>query len=283
MILVTGASGNVGGELVPQLVAKPGQRIRVLARDPARMAHLPTAVERVAGDLTKPETLRAAFAGVTALFLVTTDHGGAVQVQNAVTAAKAAGVNHIVYLSSLSAANPDTQIGRWHQEREEIIATSGIASTFLRPGVFMSNARQWLGSIKAQGTVFLPQPDKELHPIDAYDMAAVAALALTTPGHAGKAYALIGEEGTTARKQVEVLAQAAGRPLKAVAVTIAEAREGMARHMPPPLVEAVLELLHSDWDKDEDQVARGTVRQLTGRAPRGFADWAKKHAAEFKV
>lgn len=283
MILVTGASGNVGGELVLQLVANDSQKVRVLARDPQRTAHLPAVVERATGDLTKPETLDAAFAGVKALFLMSTDHSGAAQVQNAVTAAKAAGVKHIVYLSSLSAANPNTQIGRWHKEGEQIVEASGIAWTFLRPGVFMSNVRQWLGSIKARGTVFLPQPDKELHPIDAFDMAAVAAVALTTAGHAGKVYPLIGEEATTPRKQVEILAQAAGRSLATVPVTMEQAREGMARGMPPKLVDAVIELLQSDWDKDEDKVARTMVRKLTGQAPQRFEDWAKRHADEFKA
>ena len=281
MILVTGASGNVGGELVPLLLAR-GQKVRVLVRDPRKVESLPSTVERATGDLTRPETLASAFAGVTSLFLVTSEAGPG-QVQNAVTAAKAAKVGHIVYLSSLSAEHPSTMIGKWHKDCEDVIEASGLPFTFLRPGAFMANARQWLHSIKGQGAVYLPHPDRRFFPIDSVDMAGVAAVALTEEGHQGKKYGMVGEFGTTAREQVAAIAEATGKDLKVIAVTIDQARAGMVRSgMPPVLVDAVVELLESDWDEHDQETTHSIVRQLTGRAPSTFAAWIGRHADEFR-
>lgn len=281
MILVTGASGNVGGDLVPLLLSR-GAKVRVLVRDERKVAHLAGTVERVTGDLGKPETLTRAFADVESFFLMTTDHdGGTTFVTNAAAAAKAAGVRHVVYLSSLSAVRPTTLIGKWHRAREQVLeATPGLAWTFLRPGAFMSNTLQWAGSIKAQGAVYLPNADRPVYPIDSLDMAAVAAVALTQDGHEGKAYPLTGDERLTARDQVNVLARVLGKPIRVVEVTPEKAKEGMARSgMPPLLVEAVDELIRSDWDEEEGAAAM--VRELTGRAPSTFEAWVKRHLAAF--
>ena len=281
MILVTGASGNVGGDLVAQLLAK-GQKVRVLARDLERVAHLPRTVERVVGDLAKPETLRAAFSGVKSLFLVTTESGGTTQVDHVAGAASAAKLAQIVYLSSLSAARPTTQIGRWHHDREQCLVRTGVPWTFLRPGAFMSNARQWIRTVKGDGAIYLPHADRTVYPIDSLDMATVAAVALTTNGHLGKAYAMTGEEGLTGRAQVALLAKVLAKPLNVVGVSIEQAREGMTQSgMPAVMADAVAELLDSDWDLDEDAAARRIVRELTGRPASTFEAWARRNAKDF--
>ena len=282
MILVTGASGNVGGDLVPALLAS-GHKVRVLVRDPRKVEGLPSTVERVIGDFAQPATLASAFAGVTRFFLVTSEGTGTEQVQHAVTAARAAHVEHVVYLSSLSAEHPSTMIGKWHKSREEVIEASGLSWTFLRPGAFMSNVHQWLHSIKGQGAVYLPNADRRFFPIDSLDMAGVAAVALTQAGHQGKKYGMTGEYGITPREQVAILAQESGKDLQVIPVTMEQARNGMVRSgMPALMVDAVVELLESDWDEHDVEVNQQLVRQLTGRASSTFADWARRHAADFR-
>ena len=146
MILVTGATGNIGRELTRELDAK-GATLRLLVRDPARAARLPERAERVVGDLGDPATLAPAFDGVDQLFLLTQGIG-----THYTAAAEAAGVHHIVHLSSFHVTfDPIPAMGRWHHEREKIIRASGMAATFLRPGGFMTNALDWLPTIREGG------------------------------------------------------------------------------------------------------------------------------------
>ena len=178
MLLVTGATGNVGRELARELDAA-GAPFRVLVRDPARAAGLPAGAERVRGDLDHPATLVPAFAGADGLFLLTpgigTDH-----VRHAVAAAQAAGVRHIVHLSSSNVlGDPMPAMGRWHHEREQVIRACGIPATFLRPGGFMTNAFDWLPTIRDDGYVLNPAGLGRYATIDPADIAAVAAVALT--------------------------------------------------------------------------------------------------------
>ena len=223
MILVTGATGNIGRELTRELHAK-GAKLRLLVRDPARAAALPERAERAVGDLGEPTTLTPAFAGVDTLFLLTqgigTDYTTA-----AIAAAQAAGVHHIVHLSSLHVTlDPLPAMARWHHEREEIIRASGIPATFLRPGGFMTNALDWAGTIREEGFVLDPVGPGRYAPIDPADIAAVAALALTEDGHQGKEYVLTGDEMFTVTEQVQIIAEVIGRDIEVrEAATPAEA------------------------------------------------------------
>ncbi len=179
MILVTGATGHVGRELIP-LLLQDKQRVRVLVRDERKVAYLDECVERAVGDFDKPGTLLRAMKGVERLFLVTYETR---QDINVLEAAKKAGVRQIVKLSTLEAKDHKIQVGKWHYEREELIRLSGLGWTFLRPGMFMSNSIDWWAeSIKGQGSVFFPGGKRgKVAPIDPRDVAAVAAIALTQP------------------------------------------------------------------------------------------------------
>ena len=282
MLLVTGATGNVGRELARELDAA-GVPFRALVRDPARAAGLPASAVRVRGDLDDPATLAPAFARADGLFLLTPGIGTG-HVRDAVAAARAAGVRHIVHLSSFNVlGDPMPAMGRWHHEREQVIRASGLPATFLRPGGFMTNAFDWLPAIRAGGPVLDPAGPGRYAPIDPADIAAVAALALTGDGHAGREYVLTGEETFTVAEQVAVLSAATGLDIKVrEPATPDEAVRARFPHgAPPALADAILEgfaLLRADTTG----LRTDTVRRLLGRGPRTFADWCARHADVFR-
>jgi len=281
MLLVTGATGHVGRELVRELDAR-GAAFRVLVRDPARAAGLPDRAERVIGDLDRPATLAAAMDGVERLFLLVPGIG-IEHTEHAVAAARAAGVRHVVYLSSYAViGDPVPAMGRWHREREELIRASGIPATFLRPGGFMTNAFDWLPTLRAGGYVLDPVGPGRAAPIDPADIAAVAAVTLTEDGHEGQQYLLTGGETFTVAEQVQILAKTTGRDIEIRAVaTPAEAVRFRYPHgAPQALADALIEGL-TLMRADTVGVRTDTVRRLLGRAPRTFADWCARNAAAF--
>jgi (4-alkanoyl-5-oxo-2,5-dihydrofuran-3-yl)methyl phosphate reductase len=282
MILVTGATGMVGGELVDQLL-QAGEKFRVLARDPSKLERLKGRVEIAQGDLGNLESLKTAMAGVDHVFLLTVDQG-TVTDANVIEAAKAAGVRHVVKLSTNFVVNePQTAIGRWHAQKEKLLMDSGLAWTMLRPGAFMSNSLQWLRSIKSQGAVFIATGDTKSAPIDPVDIAAVAKVALTQAGHEGKAYELSGVDLLDGREQVEVLAKVLGRPIKVIPVTVAAAMEGMRSNpaMSAAMVEARGEMLEAIRSGKLDRKATDTVLQLTKRQAGTFSHWCEAHKGAF--
>jgi uncharacterized protein YbjT (DUF2867 family) len=281
MIVVAGASGNIGTELVRHLAAS-GVRTRALSREPARLQPLPAAVEVARADLLEPATLDAAFAGAEKLFLMANAANLPRATSNALPAARRAGVRHVVLVSSAAVAiEPEVAIGRWHREAEEQVRATGLAWTFLRPGNFASNALRWAGTIRAQGAVFAPA-GRASAPIDPRDIADVAARALTTEGHAGATHVLTGEELLTAAEQVAVIGAALGRALRFVDVPPEAARAGMARSgMEPAVADAIVELIVAGG-AGRDALATTTVRAVTGRAPRAFAQWVQDHLAAFR-
>ena len=282
MILITGATGNIGRALAHEL-AERRAKFRVLVRDPARAASLPKDAERVVGDFGDPATLARAMDGVEKLFLLTpgigVDHADA-----AVEAAKAAGVLHIVLLSAYTVlGDPMPAMGRWHHAREEMIRASGIAATFVRPGGLMTNALDWAATIREAGYALDPIGPGRYAPIDPADVAAVAALALTEDGHQGKARVVTGEETFTVAEQVRILAKAIGRAIEVrEPATPAEAvRARFPNGAPPALAEAILEGFALMRD-DTTGFRTDTVERLLGRKPRTFADWCARNADAFR-
>jgi uncharacterized protein YbjT (DUF2867 family) len=281
MIVVTGATGNVGSELV-KLLVRSGEKVRVMARNPAKAEKL-GGVEIVEGDLEKPEMLGRAFAGAEKLFLLITGPDMPAVAASAAAAAKEAGVKHIVMLSSQGAGHHrEFAIGRWHREAEAKVKEAGIPWTMLRPGGFASNALWWAGSIKAQGSVFGSTGEGKSAPIHPGDIAAVAHKALTSPGHEGKTYDLTGPELLSAREQVQAISEAIGRPLKYVDLPEAASREGMLKAgMPERLVNALMEGL-ALVREGEGSTVTSTVEELLGRPARTFGAWARDKADAFR-
>jgi uncharacterized protein YbjT (DUF2867 family) len=279
MLLITGATGNIGHELTAALEGNQA-KVRLLVRDPARAEGR---VEHVVADLDDPATLPPAFDGVSRLFLLTPGIG-LTQTEHAVTAARAAGVQHIVHLSSANVlGEPMPAMGRWHHDREELIRASGIAATILRPGGFMTNALDWLPTIREGGFVLDPIGPGRYAPIDPADIAAVAAIALTEEGHQGKQYVLTGEEVLTVNEQVRILSAAIGRGLDVRPVASPEeaVRSRFPRGAPPALAHALIEG-YALMRADTTGFHTNTVRRLLGRAPRTFSDWCNHNTHRFR-
>lgn len=283
MILVTGATGTVGSEVVKQLI-EAGEKVRVLSRNPEKVAEkLGSKVEVAQGDLEKPETLDAAFAGVDKVFVLSAGPDIPKLEGNAYAAAQKAGVKHIVKLSAMGAdMEPGIQLGRWHRESEEKLKGTKISWTILRPGNFSSNTLMWADSIKGQGAAYHPTGEGKTALIDPRDIAAVAVKALTTPGHEGKAYNLTGPESLSGAEQVAKISEAIGKPLKFVDVPESAARDGMLKSgMPEVMVNALMELMgivRAGYTAAVDP----TAEQVLGRKPRTFDAWVKDNAAAFK-
>jgi uncharacterized protein YbjT (DUF2867 family) len=280
-IVVMGATGNVGRALVDHLGAA-GIVPRVLTRQPSARWRVP--VEAVVGDVADPACVAHLFAGATRVFVMSNIEADDAIDRSVVAAAVSAGVRHAVKLSTIG-ADSEMAIGRRHREREQSIEQSGMAWTFVRPGFFMSNALQWRDGIRA-GTVMVPAADGPLAPISPRDIAEVAKVALLAPdvgaAHHGKIYTLTGEQITTPRDQIAVLARVLGRELTCVAVPPEVAVEHARKRGLP---EAILETLRKLWTSAEaGQAAMRTTafREVTGHAPESFETWARDHADAFR-
>ena len=279
-ILITGATGHVGSHLISLLHAK-GYAVRALVRDRTKAVGLPDDVEVVVGDLVHPETLPAAFTGVEYVFLMDASRGLDVT-KNAVAAARDAGVQRIVMLSSIGAKlDPTPMMGRLFVAREALLRESGIAWTFLRPSTFMSNALWWLLSLKAEGVVRDPIGPGRSANIDPDDIAAVAAVTLTQEGHAGQIYTLTASELQTVAQQVEILAGVLGRRIPYLEITPEEeAREALARGMDQASVEGIRNL-NEVLRADGVAIITDDVERVTGVPPTSFERWCRRNAAAF--
>ncbi|MGW3570070.1 NAD(P)H-binding protein [Streptomyces sp. NPDC000941] len=276
MILVTGATGNVGSELVGAL-AEAGEQVRALTRNPSAAGLLPPGVEPVAGDLNRPQSLADALAGVSGIFLLP----GYQDMPELLAQARQAGVKRVVLLSGGSAAlaDLDNAVSRYMTLSERAVRESGLSWTFLRPRSFMSNALRWLPQLAVGDEVRVPFPGVRTAAIDPYDIAAVAVPALLTDDHDGRIHELTGPESLLPADQVAVLAKVLGRDLQSHGLTDAEAREDMSRTMPAEYVDAFFGFF-VDGTLDESSTYP-TVRDVTGREPRTFEQWARAHVGEF--
>ena len=281
MILVTGATGTVGREVVLQLVAA-GERVRAMTRDPKK-ADFDPKVEVVAGDLGDPGTLDGAVAGVDRVFALSTGPQLGVHDANLARAAKKAGARHVVKLSVLGAgSDAHNVIADWHEAGEKAIRESGLAFTFVRPGMFMSNALNWARTAKSQGKVFSNYRDGKVPPVHPRDIAAVAVKALTSSGHEGKSYPLTGGEALSMEEQVAILSEIVGKPIVFVRISDDAAREGMLKAgMPPVMVEALVEISGAQRTGTASEPLP-TVEQVLGRKPLTWADWVRENAAAFR-
>ncbi|WP_328502634.1 NAD(P)H-binding protein [Streptomyces sp. NBC_00457] len=279
MIVVTGATGNVGRPLTRAL-AEAGEQVTAVSR---HAADVPDGVRHVAADLAEPAGLRPALAGAKALFvLVSHDlHAAGANPADIIGEAAAVGVRRVVLLSSQGVAT--RPFGRTRiamRAVEDTLRESGLEWVILRPGGFASNALWWAESIRARRVVAAPFGDVGVPIIDPADIAEVAAACLLNDRHTGDVYELTGPEVITPRQQTEAIAAALGSPVRFVGLTRDEAKAAMARSMPAELAEDTLDILGSP-NPAELRISPD-VQRILGRAPRAFADWAARNIAAFR-
>ena len=279
MILVTGASGTVGSEVVKALGATDA---RVRAGYRTRPQNIPSGVESVALDFDDGDTVDAALMGVETVFLLSTM---VAHERHVVDAAKRAGVKRIVKLSVNNANKEGFTFARWHRAIEKHIEASGLAWTFLRPAGFMQNFFNYMGdTIRKQSAFYTATgtTGRGAH-IDARDIGAVAARVLTGKGHEGKAYELTGPAAISYDEAARVLSKAVGREIRHVAITPEQLRAGaLGMGMPAPYVDALVDLDRAYAAGELTQVS-STVKDLTGRDPIRFEQFAKDYADRFRA
>ncbi|MFF7765624.1 NAD(P)H-binding protein [Streptomyces massasporeus] len=281
MIVVTGATGNVGRALV-QALARAGEKVTATSRR-VSAADLPDGVQARPADLTDADGLRPVLDGADALFL---QNGGAdahlLDPGQILDAARDAGVRRVVLLSSQGVATRPESASHGGVGRaiEEAVRGSGLDWVILRPGGFDSNAYAWAESVRALRTVAAPFGDVGLPTVDPDDIAEVAAATLRENGHAGQVYELTGPALSTPRQRAGALAEALGEPVRFVEQTRDEARAQLLRFMPEPVAETTLAIL-GEPTPAERRISPDIERVL-GRAPRTFADWAHRHVAAFR-
>ena len=275
MIVVTGATGNVGRPLVRALV-NAGERVTAVSRRIS--AHdVPAGVRHHPADLTEPERLKPALDGAEALFLLTSgdfmaaggDLGAVLDV------VRGSGVRRVVLLSSQGVGTGDHP-----SVLEDAVKASGVQWTMLRPGAFHSNALQWADTVRTRREVAAPFGDTALPSVDPADIAEVAAVALREDGHHGRIHELTGPAPTTPRLRAEAIGRAIGEPVRFVEQTREEAREQMLAFMPEPVVETTLSILGAPTPAE--RLVSPDVERVLGRAPRPFEEWARRNAAAFR-
>ncbi|MGI5430804.1 NAD(P)H-binding protein [Streptomyces sp. CA-179760] len=281
MIVVLGATGNVGRPLV-QALAASGEQVMAVSRRGSDAA-VPAGVRHRQADVTDPESLRPVLDGADALFLH--DGGGSAHPFNPrdiLDVAKAGGVGRIVLLSSQGIATrpQSSSHGVVGRSGEDAVRQSGMDWTILRPGGFSSNAYAWVESVRSQRTVAAPFGDVGLTTINPADIAEVAAAALSEDGHAGQFYELTGPALSTPRQRAEAIGDALGEPIRFIEQTRDEARAQMLQFMPEPVVETTLDILGEP--NPAEQRISPDVERVLGRAPRTFADWVRRHIAAFR-
>ncbi|GAA2300154.1 NAD(P)H-binding protein [Nonomuraea roseoviolacea subsp. roseoviolacea] len=269
MIVVTGATGNVGRALVATLAAA-GEQVTAVSR---QAAQVPDGVRHHRADLDDPASLRPALDGAAALFLLVA--GG----DPHAILKEAAGVGRIVLLSS-QGAGTRPEVYRHPVQYEEAVRESGADFTILRPGGFASNSFAWAESIRTTRTAAAPFGDVGLPAIDPADIAEVAAAVLREPGHAGRTYELSGPAPVTPRERAAAIGAALGEPVRFVEQTREEARAQLLQVMPEPVVEGTLAILGTPTAAE--QAVSPDVERVLGRAPRAFADWAARNVAAFR-
>ena len=281
-VLVTGATGNTGRALVDALTRR-GAPVRAMVRSGADRGKLPAGVPAVVADFDDPESIAAALTGAERAYLVTPSSEQAEDQQRrfADQAAKA-GLGHLVVLSQLGAEEGSpVRFLRYHAAVEQHVRDFGIPYTFLRPNLFFQGLLTVAGSIAAEGRLYAPIGDAKVSAVDVRDIAAVAAVALTEPGHEGATYTLTGPASITHAQMAAALTAALGRDVTFTDVPPEAFADSLRGILPPWQVEGLLED-YAHYRRGEAASVSSAVAEITGRPPRDIQQFARDYAPAFK-
>jgi uncharacterized protein YbjT (DUF2867 family) len=288
MILITGATGNIGRPLVDLLVDQ-GAKVRAVTRHP-QAAGLPAGVEVVEGDPARPGTIAPFLEGVTGLFVNPRSVG--IAAGDLLALARERGVQRVVALSARNvdddlARQPSRYNGDRNKEVEDAVTRSGLEWVSLRPGYFATNTLMWAGQIRAGDVVRGPYaaatgPATGGAPIDPRDVAAVGAHALLTDELVGRRPVLTGPQSLTQAEMVAVIGEVIGRPLRYQEIPPEAAKQGMVGlGFPEGFVDAYLSLLAEAVGRPA--LVTNEVEKALGRPARSYAEWVADHAAAFRA
>jgi uncharacterized protein YbjT (DUF2867 family) len=279
--LITGATGNVGSLVVERLLER-GKRPRVFVRNAAKArARFGDRVDVFTGDLTNAATLKVALLGADALFLVNSGPELARHDEAAANVAKAAGVKHLVKLSSHD-AQQKVGTGVWHARGESAIRASGIPFTFVQPSGFMSNAFFWATSIKDEGVVRTSTGDGKIPFIHSQDIADVATKALTSRLYDGESLTITGPEALSYAEMTAKIGAAIGKAIRFQPVTDEEERRQLIDNGDSAeMVKAHLSIYRAIREGLLAAVT-DTVERVLGRKPITFDKWVQENATIFR-
>lgn len=285
MILITGASGNVGGAVLSEALKTQG-KVRAMYRSQADAAKAPSGAEVVIADFADRESLPKALKGVESVFLVCSPIPDLVKLEsNVVDACKEAGVRRIVQNSAMGAGEVEGSFPNWHKAVEERIEASGIAHTILRPDTFMQNIPAFYApTIRTQGAFYSASKDSHIGFIDVRDIAAVAVKALTLGLQEVRShtYELTGPEGITYSELAARISRVAGRPVKYVDLPPADLKKGMlGSGMPEWQAEALIRLV-GFYTSRKREVLNDNVKKILGREARNINDFLRENADAFR-
>ncbi len=281
MICVTGANGTVSREVIRQLEREKAPFRAAHFSEKGAEAARARGIEATIIDYNRSETLLAAFQGCDRLFLLGPNALNQTQLElNAVEAAKAAGVRHIVKQSVMGAAEEAYSLAKIHRPVEKAIEASGLAWTFLRPNSFMQNAVTFMGhTIRTESAFYSASGQAKISHVDVRDIAAVAVKALAAPDHEGRVYTLSGPEALTYDEMAEELSKVLQRRISHVSLPPADLKAGMlAEGMPEAIADRMLDLERYFRENRASRITND-VKQVTGREPRRFGEYARKTAA----
>lgn len=280
-ILVTGATGNTGRAVVDAL-ARQGAPVRAMVRAEADRSRLPDNVPVAAADFDNPASIAAALAGAERAYLVTpsSERAGEQQRRFADLAAQA-GVRHLVVLSQLGAdEHSPVRFLRYHGAVEQHIRGLGIGYTFLRPNLFFQGLLAFARPISAEGQFYAPIGDATVSAVDVRDIAAVAAITLTEPGHEGATYTLTGPASITHAQIAGALTAALGRHIAFIDVPPEAFAGSLHGILPPWQVQGLLED-YAHYRRGEAASVSPAVTEITGRPPRDVQQFARDYAQAF--